>query len=45
MQCICFFMLAFFVNNVALLRKNFILIDFMRFLRIIVTKGDGFQVE
>lgn len=38
-------MLAFFVNNVALLRKNFILIDFMRFLRIIVTKGDGSKLS
>lgn len=38
-------MLAFFVNNVALLRKNFILIDFMRFLRINVTKGDGSKLS
>lgn len=45
MQCICFFMLAFFVNNVALLRKNFILIDFMRFLRIIVIKGDDSKLS
>ncbi|TKI74665.1 STAS/SEC14 domain-containing protein, partial [Bacillus mycoides] len=36
---------ALFVNNVVLLLKNFILIDFMRILRIIVTKGDDSKLS
>jgi hypothetical protein len=36
---------ALFVNSVALLRKPFIFIDFISFLRIIVTKGDDSKLS
>ncbi|MCU4767290.1 STAS/SEC14 domain-containing protein [Bacillus toyonensis] len=34
-----------FVNNVVLLLKNFILIDFIRISRIIITKGDDSKLS
>ena len=34
-----------FVNNVVLLLKNFIFIDFIRISRIIVTKGDDSKLS